>query len=202
MYEVLKKTAYRYMELNPISEVSFKRWLDCGFVQDVNGLYDFDFDKKYPDARMGSICCIMTILEAQEDGVVNLACNPMRDSEIYINNTLVLKTTYPDEAKPSVKQIPIRLSKGKNRLFIKCRKNRLGFGTSLGEVNIRWGTTLFYAPFAEYEGMLGFAYREPSMEDIDVESFPDMDEKKRDSITYAIAMVLFMVIIGIRYASK
>ena len=32
--------------------------------------------------------------------------------------------------------------------------------------------------------------------------FPDMDEKKRDSITYAIAMVLFIIIIGIRYASK
>ena len=32
--------------------------------------------------------------------------------------------------------------------------------------------------------------------------FPDMDEKKRDSIIYAIAMVLFMVIIGIRYAIK
>ncbi len=32
--------------------------------------------------------------------------------------------------------------------------------------------------------------------------FPDMDEKKRDSISFAIAMVLFMIIIGIRYASK
>lgn len=32
--------------------------------------------------------------------------------------------------------------------------------------------------------------------------FPDMDEKKRDSITFGIAMVLFMLIIGIRYASK
>ena len=32
--------------------------------------------------------------------------------------------------------------------------------------------------------------------------FPDMDEKKRDSITFAIAMVLFIVIIGIRYATK
>ena len=32
--------------------------------------------------------------------------------------------------------------------------------------------------------------------------FPDMDEKKRDSITFAIAMVLFIVVIGIRYATK
>lgn len=32
--------------------------------------------------------------------------------------------------------------------------------------------------------------------------FPDMDEKKRDTITFAIAMILFMVVIGIRYAAK
>ncbi|MBQ7793258.1 MAG: glycoside hydrolase family 88 protein, partial [Clostridia bacterium] len=175
MYEILKKTAYRYMELNPISDVAYMPWLDSGFVQNENGLYDFDFNQKLPNAEYGSICCLMTVLEAEEDMRINLACDPMRDCEIYINNTLVCKTTYPDEAKPAVKQLGLDLKKGRNRLFVKCRKNRMGFGVSLGEVNIRWGTRLFYAPFAEFKGMLGFAYSKPLAEDIAVESFPDID---------------------------
>lgn len=32
--------------------------------------------------------------------------------------------------------------------------------------------------------------------------YPDMDEKKRDSIAFGIAMILFIIVIGIRYATK
>ena len=166
MYEILKKTACRYMELNPADDIAFVPWTDSGFMQSEDGLYDFDFDKKFPAAPSGSVCYLMTVLESETDDTISLACNPMRDSEIYINDTLICKTTYPDEARPALRQLLAPLKKGRNRLFVKCRKNRLGFGVSLGEVNIRWGTRLFYAPFAEYEGKLGFAYSKPFAEDI------------------------------------
>jgi hypothetical protein len=81
-----------------------------------------------------------------------------------------------------MKDISVHLKEGKNRLFIKVRKNELGFCLRFGEFNVRWWPRYPMLPFAGNEGAMGFAYTRPFSVDIfpEVSNFPCIEDEAQD----------------------
>lgn len=177
--EKIKKIAYRYMAENPQEEFFMRPCISPVFRTEKNGMLDIDFNKLYPESKVGDYAYVCTYIFAEADGVFRAGADMMHGGEIWINKECIAKTTVQDEYEENKRVIAVDIHKGKNAVFIKAKKTPLGFGVKFGEAYPTWAPSYMYMPFAEYSGYLGIAYSKLYKNDIykDKSDFPDIEEK-------------------------
>lgn len=179
---ILERIAYRYMKENQPCAFYMRPWIQAGFMQEPDGMYNIDFGKKYPKAKNGAVAYACAYIYAEKDKEITVSADVMCGGEIWINSQRIIKTTVELESAHKKHNIPVTLHRGKNRVFIKARKTALGFGVKFGEGCIAWEPIYMYMPFAEYAGYMGFAYTGVYKTDIypGPETFPDIHAVRPD----------------------
>ncbi len=179
--EKIRKIAYRYISENPEQEFFMRPCIGSVFKQGKNGMFNIDFNRLYPESKVGDYAYACTYIFADEESVFRAGAVVMYGCEIRINGELIAKTTVHDEYERSKKIIPIKLNKGKNPVFIKAKKTPLGFGAEFGEAYPTWKPQYMYMPFEEYGGYTGIAHSRLYKTDIYENDFPDINAKMPDT---------------------
>lgn len=175
--EILRRISNRYMADHPWQTFGMRPYIGNIFQQEEDTCYLFDFDNKFPDAKDGSYCYAMSFVECEKEELFAVHMDARYCSQLYINGELICKTSVETEALTNKKRIIYNFNEGKNIIFIKVKKNALGFKTVFGEGLLSNMPLYFRMPFIENEQCLGWAYSEPFEEDIykTVEDFPDIN---------------------------
>lgn len=155
---VMKKIAYRYMRDNPIEPFAYRAFNTLGFIRDDDGRCILDFDEKFPNAQNGDYAYAVSKLYSEKDGICTLSISCKNPCEVYINGKLVTSTTIYDEVLYERRKFDFEVRRGYNIIFIKNKKNALGFKCIIGSFSPKWRPVNFYTAFAENEGELGWNY--------------------------------------------
>lgn len=155
---VMKKIAYRYMEDNPIEPFAYRAFNTLGFKRGCDGRCILDFDEKFPNARNDDYAYAVSKLYSENDGRCTLSISCKNPCEVYVNGEKVTSTTIFDEVLNDSRKFDFEVHKGYNIVFIKSKKNALGFKCIIGCFNYKWRPVNFYTAFAENEGELGWNY--------------------------------------------
>lgn len=170
---VAKQISERYIADNPAFNVDLTAVYDNSFKYDSNGKIVIDFNNIYPDAKLGSYAYAFGYISANDNKFVGLSVSLMNEAHFYLNGELIAQTTVDGETYKCEKDLICKVKKGKNPVFIKCRKNELGFGCAIGGRG-KWEPQAFFMPFSNNLGMIGFAYSKCFDNDIygEAELFP------------------------------
>lgn len=155
---VMSQIAYRYMKDNPIEPFSYRPYNTLGFVRGSDGRCILDFDDKFPNAENGDFAYAFSKIYSENDGICCLSISCRNPNEVYINGEKVTSTTCLDEVLNDYRLFDFKVHKGYNTVFIKSRKNTLGFKCIIGCYSPKWIPVNFYTAFAENEGELGWNY--------------------------------------------
>ena len=172
---VAKRIAQRYIADNPCESVMLTAADDRGFKCDKRGRTVIDFDAMYPEAPMGSYAYALGYFISDVDGLFGLSVTLKSEAWIYVNGEKIANTTTRDENVVKDRVATFNVKKGRNSVFVKCRKNNAGFGATVGTAT-KWAPINMYNPMNEFDGMLGFAYTCIFDEDIFAQNIPDTGE--------------------------
>lgn len=155
---VMRKIAYRYMEENPAAPFSYRAYNTLGFRRGSDGRCILDFDEKFPNAEEGDYAYAFSKLYSENDGICCLSISCRNPNEVFVNGEKVTSTTCLDEVLNDYRMFDFKVHKGYNTIFIKSKKNTLGFKCIIGCYSPKWLPVNFYTAFAENEGELGWNY--------------------------------------------
>lgn len=177
----IKTIAENYIHINPYIEFTMRAVSTDGFYQDgTDGRYIFDLDKKFPDAPMGSYSAVMAkfyIENAKKP--LNMSVNCFGPVKIYLNGELVFESQCINEVNSSIGAVfPVKFIEGENIFFIRMRKTPSGFGCIFGAEKDLADPKKYLMPFAERDGIAGFAYCAPSES---INEIPQADISERES---------------------
>ena len=184
---IIKKIAYRYIQDNSPCEFYAMPSVKNVFMQHTNGMFDIDFNLLYPNAMPESYAYAYTYIYSKEDMEITVAVELMSGGSVWINGDCIAKTTVDDENRKQKQNIPVKVHRGKNPVFIKAQKTQLGFGVRFGEACIAWKPIYMCMPFREYNGYLGIAYSKVFENDIyrDCRNFPDIEGEMPEAFVKA-----------------
>lgn len=154
--EVALKIAERYMADNPVVPYTYRPFNSEGFLRDNSGRCIIDFDEKFPDAENGDYAYAFSKLYSDEDGICCLSISCRNPNEVYVNGEKVTSTTCLDEVLNEKRLFDFKVHKGYNSVFIKSKKNVLGFKCIIGCYSPKWLPVNFYTAFRENDGELGW----------------------------------------------
>lgn len=177
---IIKAVANRYMQAHPAVPFAYRACSKDGFRLRDDGCYDLDFDEKFPDAPEGSYAYAISSIRSGRSGETYLSYHAIAPAELYVNGELVTKTTALDEGTNEKRYVSFQVNPGYNTVFIKCRKNALGFGCCVGTTNVKWSPCNFYTVFADNAEGIGWNYCGPLSEDI----FPEIPSGKEPMADY------------------
>lgn len=174
---VLKKIAYRFMEDNPQTPFTYRAFNTLGFKRDEGGRSILDFDEKLPNTAEGDYAYAAAKLYSEADGICCLSISCRNPSTVYVNGKEATKTTCLDEVLNDSRAFDFPVHKGYNTVFIKSRKNALGFKCVIGCYSPKWLPVNFYTAFEENEGELGWNWCGAYKEDIFKDNIPSGELK-------------------------
>ena len=156
--DIIKKISYRYINDNPDEPFTYRAYNTLGFERAEDGRCIIDFDKKFPDAKCGDYAYAFSKIYSETDGICCLAISCKNPSEVYVNGEKATATTCLDEVVNERRAFDFKVHKGYNTIFIKSKKNVLGFKCIIGCYSPKWLPVNFYTAFAENNGELGWNY--------------------------------------------
>ena len=177
--EVLRTITGRYMKANPALPFSYRAFSEEGFERDADGRCVLDFDKKFPEAENGDYAFAFAKFHSPATRKLILAITVHNPMELFVNGEKITQTSIYDEVVYEKRLVEIPVNKGDNTIFIKCRKNVIGFRCVLGSSRNKWDPVNFYTAFAENEGELGWNYCGVFKEDI-FEKIPELGASMQD----------------------
>lgn len=164
--EVIRTVAYKYIKNNPAKSFSYRAFSDKEFKRDAEGYFQLDFDKRFPEAQEGDYAYAFAQFFSLSEETCSFWVGTHNPAEFYINDKLVAQTNIYDEFVHEGRAVLVSVKKGRNTVFIKCRKNALGFRCVFGNQYHKSMPIHFYKAFQENQGELGWNYCGPFSLDI------------------------------------
>jgi len=164
--EVIRVIANKYIKNNPAKSFSYRAFSTEEFKRNAAGYFQLDFDKKFPEAQNGEYAYAFSQFFCSSEGNYNFWIGTHNPAEVYVNGELVACTDIYDELVHEGRAILVSVKKGQNTVFIKCRKNALGFCCVFGNQHHKGMPMHFYKAFRENQGELGWNYCGPFQTDI------------------------------------
>jgi len=164
--EVIRTVAYKYIKDNPANAFSYRAYSDHDFKRDEAGYFHLNFDEKFPEAQNGDYAYAFTKFLSPSEGAYSFWIGTHNPAEFYVNGVLVARTDIYDELVHEGRAVLVSVKKGQNTVFIKCRKNALGFRCVFGNQYHKGMPMHFYKAFRENQGELGWNYCGPFQTDI------------------------------------
>lgn len=156
---VLSIVANRYLADNPPIPFTFRGYCETGVRCGQDGMFRMDFSARYPDAPHGAYAYAAARIYAIQDCPHGMFLYSPGGTEMYVNGELVYRSTVADErARGQLHRLAPPLHRGWNDLVLKCKNICPGqFGFAVSSNSPKWAPMLFYAPFCERAGQIGFA---------------------------------------------
>ncbi|MBQ6875565.1 MAG: glycoside hydrolase family 88 protein [Lachnospiraceae bacterium] len=180
--EIIRTVTDRYIKANPAEPLAYRAYTEDGFLRDASGCFDIDFDEIFPDAKEGDYAYAFAQYKMMNGLSSTFLFGSRTLTEIYVNGERVAKTTIRDELIGEDRVITVPRKMGYNTVFVKCKKDALGFGFRFGAQGHKGNPVEFYKAFAENAGELGWNYCGPFEKDIypqplvETLSMEDMEE--------------------------
>lgn len=169
----IKRISERFIADNPMTPYSYRAFNTSGFIRDKIGRCILDFDSKFPNAQDGEYAYAFSKFYSDTDGICCLSISCRNPNEVFVNGKSVTKTTYFDEVLYEERKFDFHVQKGYNTIFIKNKKNALGFQCTIGCYSPKWLPVNFYTAFSDNSGELGWNFCGPYKED--AVSIPEID---------------------------
>jgi hypothetical protein len=96
--KILKKVSENFIKNNKKTPFSLIPWYDSGFMQSTKGDFFFDFNQKFPDAKIGDWCYVMAYFVSDKDEKTSFICMKGYEAYIYLNDKLVSMPDCIEEA--------------------------------------------------------------------------------------------------------
>ena len=165
--EVVRKIVDNYCKLNPKQSFEYRAFHQDELKRQIGDeRFLMDFDERFPEAEDGDYAYAFAKFYSDSARKVTFSITVHNESELFINGVKVTQTIIYDEVINEFRTIEVFVEKGENTVFIKCRKNILGFRYIFGNHMHRVSQIHFYKAFKENEGELGWNYCGPFKEDI------------------------------------
>ncbi|CAI6083174.1 glycoside hydrolase family 88/105 protein [Cohnella sp. JJ-181] len=181
---ILGAVAGRYLGANPEIPFALRAFPADGILQTEEGYYDFDLERRLPDARHGEVAYACGLVWSDDERSLDAGIMPFSPVRFYLNDALLYRSGAVDEMKPDAKAVvPLLLRKGWNALLLEMRKTGAGFGCRFGAEEGKVRILQVLAPFAERRETAGWAYSGALPETIYGEGigFPDYAAKEPDT---------------------
>ncbi len=157
--QVLKVLAERYIGANAQADFVYRAFQRSGILQNAEGLYVFDFGKRFPEAVKGDYVWATGLVWGDEQRNLDLLVRCHGPVRLYFNGELIYRSTVIDElAQHAEVKLPIDIQPGWNTLLLECRYTPAGFGCELGADEGKVRILNVLAPFGEREGQAGWVY--------------------------------------------
>ncbi|MBQ4259304.1 MAG: glycoside hydrolase family 88 protein [Lachnospiraceae bacterium] len=167
------------MKEYPAAPLSSRAYTMDGFRRDKSGCFDVDFDKMFPDAQEGDYAYAYAQFRIIREIAPVFNFGSTASTEVYVNGERVTKTMINEEWSGGNRAIDVPAQLGYNTIFVKCKKDGLGFGFRFGSQKHKANPIEFYKAFEENAEELGWNYCGPFKEDIYPEPLtgnPSMEE--------------------------
>jgi rhamnogalacturonyl hydrolase YesR len=159
--KTLEAVARRYIGQNPAHPLTYRAFSRAGILRGKDYRYEADFNKNFPDARLGQYVYAWAKIWADADGAIKFDIDCHSPTLIYVNGALIFRSDifqerYFDKRTP----LEINLKAGWNHFVIRMRKTLGGFGAVYGT----WLGKLpyyFLVPDPVREGQEGWIFTEP-----------------------------------------
>ncbi|WP_322923907.1 glycoside hydrolase family 88/105 protein [Paenibacillus campi] len=159
--QVLKVLAERYIGANAQADFVYRAFQRSGILQNAEGLYEFNFSKRFPNASRGDYVWAAGLVWGDEQRNLDLVVRCDGPVRFYFNGELIYRSTVIDElAQHAEVKLPIDIQSGWNTLLLECRYTPAGFGCQLGADEGKVRILNVLAPFSEREGQAGWVYSE------------------------------------------
>ncbi|MBR6810291.1 MAG: glycoside hydrolase family 88 protein [Clostridia bacterium] len=155
---VIYALADRFRALNPEKAYVWRTFDESGIGADRKAVYRFDFDRRFPEAKLGEYAIAIGDLycPAEKGSAFNVACkNPV---VIYLNREKVFQSNGGKERTGENDRMQVHLNEGMNRFVIVAEKTKLGFCCALQNAMPQWEPCNYIMPFEERNGEAGFVY--------------------------------------------
>lgn len=119
---VAKQISERYIADNPAFNIELIGTYDDAFMYNSAGKIVMDFNQIYPNAKSGSYAYAFGYISANDDKLIGLSVFLMAEAHFYLNGELIAQTTVESETYKCEKDLICKVKKGKNPVFIKCKK--------------------------------------------------------------------------------
>ncbi|MFD1886489.1 glycoside hydrolase family 88/105 protein [Paenibacillus wenxiniae] len=157
--QVLKVLAERYIGANAQADFVYRAFQRSGILQNAEGLYTFDFGKRFPEAVKGDYVWAAGLVWGDEQRNLDLLVRCDGPVRLYFNGELIYRSTVIDElAQHAEVKLPIDIQPGWNTMLLECRYTPAGFGCQLGADEGKVRILNVLAPFGEREGQAGWVY--------------------------------------------
>ncbi|MBQ4259708.1 MAG: glycoside hydrolase family 88 protein [Lachnospiraceae bacterium] len=177
--EIIRTVVERYIKESPAEPLAYRAYTEDGFRRDKTGCFDVDFDKIFPDAQEGDYAYAYAQFNIMKGLSSSFRFCSAGLTEVYVNGERVAKTSITDELVGKDRVITVPRKMGYNTVFVKCKKDALGFGFRFGAQRHKASPVEFYKAFADNAEELGWNYCGPFKEDIYPEPLsgtPSMEE--------------------------
>lgn len=178
--KAIEVIANKYIGDNPPLPFVFRAHNANGIKCLETGEYEIDFSAIYPEAKKGSYAYAAADIYSQQDGIKGIALTCLGKVELYVNGQPAYLSDHTDESNLGRRNnVIFPVQKGRNSLFIKCKKLCDGyFGAKISGNSPKWAPLLFFAPFWQRKGQSGFVYSNCVAQDIFAErDIPQTDRE-------------------------
>lgn len=180
---ILDTVAGAYMAEHPPHPFVFRCWSTESVRQMTDGRFDFNMEKRLPDAAFGQYAFALSRLWSGKARTVEAAVNCFGPVKLLVNGKLVYRSDVAEEVNSQVRKlIEVPLKKGWNSFLLVFRKVASGFGCQFGSSRSHSSPLDFLNPFAERRGRGGWVYSGPVNGEMFSEAcMPDADGPEEDS---------------------
>ena len=172
----LKVIADHFIGNHPAVPYQFKTDFQDGIKMDNRGRYVFDFDRRFPKARVGECCLAAGKLWSYHTRTTQFDLMCAGPTRCYVDGKLLFESNANEEGNRTTARFRVDLEKGFNEFLFMTEKTELGFGFICGNFMPQWEPYLFQAPGEGRNGQLGFAFSKPvkkeAAEDLNETEYP------------------------------
>ncbi len=179
--KILEAIANHFTGNNPAMPFRFKMDFDNGIICDKAGRYQFDFDRRFPEAEIENGCVAYGKLWSHEDRKSGFVIRCIGPTAGWVNGEAVFKSQPGQETGRAEVVIDTTLKKGWNYFWFYTEKTEAGFGFEFGNRMPQWDPCLFDSPLPEREGEMGWVYSGPLDECPGVEEMEGIAWYPRDT---------------------
>lgn len=157
----LKVIADHFIGNHPEIPYQFKTDFQDGIKMDHKGRYVFDFDSRFPQARVGECCVAVGKLWSYHARTTQFDLLCTGPTRCYVEGKLLFESDANEDGNRVRARFKVDLEKGFNEFLFITEKTQLGFGFLCGNFMPQWEPYLFQAPGEERRGQLGFVFSKP-----------------------------------------
>ncbi|MGN1098612.1 MAG: glycoside hydrolase family 105 protein [Clostridia bacterium] len=153
MLERAKTIAMRYIRDNPKTPLSFRPFYDGGIRRGGDYRYHADFNKIFPDAKMGDKAYVRCVYMAERDETIGMTITLFGGAILNVNGEETFRSDIFTERNNYLSnRVDIPMKKGENLLELIFRKTALGFGGIFGTWLGKWDYVFLRPDNPEMEG--------------------------------------------------